>query len=69
VTLPGARVFPVALIGIYSDRSGTERVEVHLDRLTARLAKRRWEMQHYGGIVEMWEQQPCGTAQLLPENE
>jgi hypothetical protein len=61
--------FPVALIGIYPDRSGTERVEVHMDRIGARLAKRRWEAQQYTGIVEMWEQDPCGTAIKLADNE
>lgn len=55
----------VAVIGIYPDRSGIERVEVHHDLDAARQAVKRWLTQHYCGTIEVWAQRPWGTAESL----
>jgi hypothetical protein len=59
----------VAVIGIYCDRSGTERVEI-CALSEAREVMNRWRVQRYAGIIEVWVQHSAaGFAAVLCEEE
>jgi hypothetical protein len=55
----------VAVLGIYGDRSGIERVEIVPDQESARLVVARWRAQYYDGLVEAWQQKPHGAAERV----
>lgn len=53
---------PLTVIGEYADHTAIQRVEIAGTRREAWLIVCRWEIQHFDGIISVWQRGESGAC-------